>query len=218
MIWVLIMATTIYLWWTDEKRKIIEAQWCVATIWGEIHNYLFSTLTSKKLKISNSQKESPNYYIIGLTWWDCLNGCDEINFSYSTWDEPTNIEIYKTLSVSKTCQQTKQPLKFYWSWGNNTEYIVMNKWFSPRSNINKKIFYIEWWWSQTVLWDIIIGLCLNKECSTPKEISKFVVDWRSQTISVRNCKFYQESNPTKCKTREGCSLYASSDPTLCQEY
>lgn len=221
MIWILIMATTVYLWWTDEKRKIIEAQWCAATIWWEIHNYLFSTLTSKKLKISNSQTESPNYYIIELTWSNCSSWCDMINFSYSTWEDPTNIQIYKTLSVSNTCHQTKQPIRFIWSWGNtDTQYIVMNKWFSPRNDIiNKKIFYIEGSGSsQSILWDIIITVCIDRNCSTLKEISKFIVDWRSQTISLRNCKFYQDNDPTKCKTREWCSIYDSSDPTTCKEY
>lgn len=218
MIWILIMATTIYLWWSDEKRKIIEAQWCASAIWWEIRNYLFSTLTSKKLKISSHQTESPNYYIISLTGSDCTSGCNEINLLYSTWESLENIETYKTLNIWNTCSQAKRSLKFYRTWGHSsTDYVVMNKGFSPRKNSNEKIFYVSGE-PLSITWDIIIGLCLSPDCSTPKEISKFIVDWRSQTISLRNCKFYHADNPTKCKTREGCSVYNSTDPTTCDQY
>lgn len=210
-----------YLGWSDEKRKIIEAQWCVNTIWWEINNFLFYTLTSKNLRLSESEVISPEYYIVEFTWWDsnyCSNEhmCDKINLSYSTEDTPENMTIYKTLKISSTCQQTKQPIKFFRSW-LNVNYIIMNKWFSPKSITNKEVFYLSWN-EKKLVWDIIIWLCLNSECSSPKEISKFVADARSQTISSKNCKYYDKDDPTKCKTREWCNVYDSSDPTKCEKY
>lgn len=207
IIGLLILATTVYLGWSGEKRKVIEWQWCAAAIWWEITNYVFNTITSKKLKISNNESVSPNYYIIQFTWWNdnnfCLswNECDKIIFSYSTWENyPTNIKEFKTISSSSVCRQNKQPLKFYWSWVE-INYIIMNKWLSPRNISNQEVFYLSW---NTIAmsWDIIIWLCLNSECSTPKQIWKFVADARPQTISIKNCRFYDEDNPTKCKERE----------------
>lgn len=223
MIWILMMATTMYLGWSGEKRKTIEAQWCVNSIWWEINNFVFHTLTSKNLKLSESESIFPNYYIIEFTWWNdsyCSSSgqmCDKINLSYSTWDEPTNINIYKTISIPTTCQWNKQPLIFFRSW-SETNYIIMNKWFSPKSINDKNVFYLKSNSSTELIWDIIIWLCLNSECDSPKEIWKFIADARSQTVSLTTCKFYDNDNPTKCKTREGCQIYDSSDPTKCQKY
>jgi hypothetical protein len=221
MIWILMMATTMYLWWSDEKRKAIEAQWCANSIWWEINNFLFYTLTSKNLKLSENVFIFPNYYIVEFTWWNgsfCSSGdmCDKINLSYSTWDSPSDIKIYKTLSISDTCNQNNQ-LKFYWSWADE-KYIIMNKWFSPKNINDKNVFYVSGNNSIALTWDVIVGLCLNKDCDKPKEIWKFVADARSQTISFRNCKFYDNDDQTKCKTREGCQIYDSSDSTICQRY
>ena len=95
----------------------------------------------------------------------------------------------------------------------------MNKWFSPKSNINTKTFYMkEAGGNNPSVWDIIIALCTDNSCTSTKDISKFSVDWRTQIISVNNCKFYQDDNPTKCKTREGCSIYNSENPTTCDQY
>ena len=223
MIWILMMATTMYLWWSDEKRKTIEAQWCANTIWWEINNFLFFTLTSKNLK-TDSFEGSPNYYIVEFTWWtgwgvdycSSWNMCDKINLSYSTWeDSPENITTYKTLSISNCSQNNK--LKFYRSW-TQTNYIIMNKGFSPKDIHDKNVFYLSWTDWKKLLWDAIVWLCLNDECSNSKEIWKFVADARSQTISFKNCKFYDNENPTKCKTRDGCNVYNSGDPTICEKY
>jgi prepilin-type N-terminal cleavage/methylation domain-containing protein len=207
MISILIMATTIYLSWFGEKRKVIEWQWCASSIWWEINNFVFYAITSKNLKPSGSDPIFPDYYIIEFTWWDsdyCTGGhmCDKINLSFSTWDSPTNnITIYKTISVSNTCQNNKQPLKFYRSWLDTTSFIIMNKWFSPKSISDKNVFYLGNWTDVHLLWDIIIWLCINNECSTPKEIWKFIADARTQTVTLKNCKFY-DNDPNKCRERE----------------
>ncbi len=222
MIWILMMATTMYLWWSDEKRKTIEAQWCANAIWWEINNFLFYTLTSKHL---STEIQSPNFYIIEFTWWNnsnyCFSGymCDKINLSYSTWDTPTNVTQYKTLTISTTCQQNNQPLKFWWD-STGTTHIIMNKWFSPRSINDKNVFYLRDSNNNTksLLWHIVVWLCLNNDCTNPKQIWRFVADARSQTVSLANCKYYDNDNPTKCKTWEGCQIYDTSDSTICQKY
>ena len=167
IMWLLIMATTVYLGWSWEKRKVIEGQWCAAALWWEISNYVFYALTSKKLRLSNTETISPNYYIIQFSWSN--NGicsswheCNKIIFSYSTWDL-TDIKDYKSVDITNTCRQNRQSLKFYWSW-TNTNYIVMNKWFSP-IEFNDDIFSLHWnnWSNDFKLLegDIIIVLCSN---------------------------------------------------------
>lgn len=205
IIWILIMASTVYFGWSGEKRKVIEWQWCAASIWWEITNYVFYTITSKKLKISDNDFVSPNYYIIQFTWWDTANceswhECDKIVFSYSTWEDPTNIQNYKIVDSSNTCRQNRQTLKFYWSW-SASNYIIMNKWLSPRREGNQQVFYLSWT-TRDMSWDIIIWLCLKNDCTELKQIWKFVADARPQTISLKNCRFYDSENPTKCKERE----------------
>lgn len=215
------MVSTVYIVWSDEKRKIMEAQWCTAKLWGEIRNFVFNALTSKTI-MSGNVSISPNFYIVQFTWWGgqyCSGGdmCDKIILAYSTstWDRPTDIKTYKTLDYS-TCQMNTEPIKFYWSWVD-TNYIIMNKWFSPR-NINKyEVFFLSWSKIEFI-WDAIIWLCLNSDCTNPKEIWKFAADARSQTISTKNCKYYDENNPAKCKTREDCTIYDSSDSTKCVTY
>ena len=209
MIWILMMATTIYLWWFDEKSKIIDWQWCARSIGGEINNFLFYTLTSKNLRLTESEVYSPNYYIIEFTWWNgsnCTSGnmCDKINLAFTTWiNADNNIKPYKTLSVWNTCQQNRQPVRFYRSWTEDNSYIVMNKWFIPIEVNNRDVLYIKTnsSWKEKV-WDVIVWLCLNSDCSSPKQIAKFAVDARSQTITTKNCRFYQSDDPTKCRVRE----------------
>jgi len=205
MIWLLIMATTLYLGWTDEKRKIIEWQWCAYSLWWELSNFVFYALTSKNLRSPDWEIVSPNYYIIQLTGWDTTectedNMCKDIKLLYSTW-ETSDMKEYRTVSISRACSHNNIPLKFYWKW-DNADYIVMVKWFSQTSISDSKVFYIDKWWSKIFTWDIIIWLCLNSECSSPKEIWKFAVDSRPQSISVKNCKFYDTDDPTKCSERE----------------
>jgi hypothetical protein len=216
VVWMLMMATTVYLWWTDEKRKVIEAQWCTATIWSEITNFVFYALTSKNLKLENDTYVSPDYYYVSLTWWSA-HGCAwqqcKIVLSYSTWSN--NMRTYKILSSSNNCRWTKTRLIYSW-WTVN--YVKMNKWFSISADDPSKNQVFDLNWSSAQTWDIIISLCINESCTSPKEISKFVVDWRSQTISAKNCKYYQDNDPTKCKTREECQIYDPNDSSVCLKY
>ena len=201
VIWILMMATTVYLSWTDEKRKVIEAQWCANTIWWELNNFVFYALTSKVLK-DNNTPISPYHYIVQLTWCNASWYCNKMDLSYDT-EDITNPIIYKTVSIS-ACQQTKQPLTFNWSWdNNNNKKIMMNKWFAPKSETNRNVFYITNGNTSNIelSWDIITATCFDKDCKSKKEIWKFRVDARSQTISRKNCKFYDD-DPTKCKERE----------------
>lgn len=207
------MATTIYLWWTDEKRKSIEAQWCAATIWGEITNFVFYALTSKILKLDGNP-QVPEYYYLSLTWGDnngqnCIIGntwCDTIVFSFATWNNI--ITEYETHTPWNTCRWSNSRLRFNRSWttSNDIKQVKMNKWFTVNeNNINdKNVFVLEnnWWSSIQFVWDIIISVCLNPDCTDPREITKYAVDWRSQTISTKNCKFYEYNDANKCRERE----------------
>ena len=81
----------------------------------------------------------------------------------------------------------------------------MNKWFSPLNINEMRVFYLQWSQSQDskeTLWNIVIVLCSDDDCTTRKQVWKRDVDWRSQTISLKKCKFYDDTDPNKCKERE----------------
>ena len=215
IIWILMMWMTVYIGWSLEKTKIIEAQWCAASLWWEINNYLYYTLTSKTLKINNTTTVSPNFYHIWLTWHsDCRgtsatqngNFCNGIVFGYSNTN--SNPIFYETHNVWNTCRQAQPKLWFYRSWGtatNHIKYLTMNKWFSPLNINEMRVFYLQWSQSQDskeTLWNIVIVLCSDDDCTTRKQVWKRDVDWRSQTISLKKCKFYDDTDPNKCKERE----------------
>ena len=225
IIWVLMMWMTVYIWWSSERTKIIEAEWCATSFWWKIDNYLYYALTSRMLQSWDDQI-SPNFYYIQLSWWtltsddNCVASnftwdspifCNEIVFSYSTWnlgytDHPT---VYETNTIQKTCRQNNTKIWFYWSgWSNaieeNIEYIKMNKWFSPSDVANRNVFYLEnsARTYQPLRWEIMIVMCSDERCTWWKQIAKRVVDARSQTISLKKCKFYKDDDLRLCKTWE----------------
>ena len=226
VIWILVMWITVYISWTNQRSKIIEAEGCAATLWWVIDNYLYNALTSKVLKIEWNQTVSPNFYTIQLSWGDfsssqnCSNSwtlCKEFVLWYSTQPEITNIQPYKTLTIPKVCRQNQARIWFFRSWEkNDIQYIAMNKWFSPMSITDRKVFYLQnnpWFgvnedieWNKLLLWEIIVVLCSDKTCSTDstkKEVAKRTVDARSQTIALHRCKFYKnDENPNVCTDRE----------------
>lgn len=237
VIWVLMMWTIIYLEWSDEKRKVIEAQWCATTMVWWINNYIFYALTSKNLKIESvEQPVSPNFYFIKLNWlnsdgWKCTakadwkyeKFCDSLEFQYSIWDTPDDPKWrYKTYSISDTCnispstelRLARSGANLVW---NNSPFIVMNKWFSPINLHDPNIFYIKNWNTNSLKWNIIMILCVDSSCSMKKEVSKREIDWRTQTVALANCAYYEDDN-LKCKTREGCTCYSPTDPTECKYY
>ena len=210
IVWILMMATTVYFW-TDDKRRSIQAQWCVTTIWWEIHNFLFYALTSKRLRLDENTTVSPEYYIIQLTW--ALNEadtgcnstwsiCDEILLSYATWDD--TIETYSRPSLN-SCHWWGVKIWYYRSGESNINLLKMNKWFSATSDspFDRKVFALEdFTGDKILLCDIMVVLCINSGCQEPQEISRFAIDWRSQTITIKNCIYYEDDDLNKCKTRE----------------
>lgn len=202
IIGILMVGTTVYLQWSDEKRKIIEAQWCTSTILWEMNNFIFYALTSKNLRISDTETVSPDFYYISIEDDPTISGVkSNIRLGYTTnnpANSPSDITTFKTLNTSDTCRQNSN-MNFTRTWSNGMQFITMNKWFSRIKVNNTNVFYINW---NHLTGDIIINLCLDKNCITQKETSKWVVDWRSQTISLKNCRFYQIEDSTKCNERE----------------
>jgi prepilin-type N-terminal cleavage/methylation domain-containing protein len=216
IIWVLMAWTTIYLQWSDETRKVIEAQWCATTIWWYINNFIFYSLTSRNLRISASNIISPDIYAIKLADCNSNDLCDSIEF-YG--DE----EKYQTINIYDTCHTSQNNLRIRRGWDegekpSNDSIIKINKWFSPKKLSEKNIFYIDdnWATPPPLIWEIIMVLCLDKNCSVTKDVTERVVDWRTQTISLRNCAYYNENRT--CKTREWCACYNPEDPTECKSY
>lgn len=206
---IIIMSTTVYLW-IDDKRKIIESQWCVTTIWWELHNFLFYALTSKKLRLDEETTVSPEFYIIQLTWstsetGNCINTwaiCDEILLRYDTWDGI--VETYSRPSL-KSCHWGLSRIGYYRSWDIDIKQVTMNKWFAASTDnpYDKKVFWLEdFSGNKLLLWDIIVVLCVNENCTEPKQISRLTIDWRSETIAIKNCNIYQDEDSNLCEQRE----------------
>ena len=209
IIWVLMLWMTVYIWWSDERSKIIEANWCAWALGWKINNFVYYALTSK-----NINSTSPDYYYIQLSWLinsstsnNCTwakNPCTKLIFSYSTWN--SSIKPYETHTVKDDCRQNQVNLWFYRSWDavRDIKYIRMNKWFSPTSIAETKVFFLQSSNDVNKLlnWNIIILLCSDKSCSWWKEIGMWKVDARSQTIHYKKCKFYKTDDPQLCETRE----------------
>ena len=237
---------TVYLWKSWERAKSIEAEWCANALWGVLSNYVFYTLTSKNIRITpDGDPIPPTYYYIELTGWNstpeerCVpaniwNGsfCKKILLQYATWYDdgglwdPTRF-LYKEVTVANTCRHWKPEIWFYrtgWSNSWNIEYIRMNKWFTPREVNAERVFFLKdgdvaWEESKLLVWDIIVVLCEDKTCNWRKQIGKWQVDARSQTISFKRCVYYKDWEEwNMCKTREDCRIYDENDPTLCKEY
>lgn len=221
IIWMLLTGTTIYLWWQWERAKRIEWQWCTQNINWEISNFLFSALTSKKIEI-NKKTYDPNYYYIYLASREIENKecntksewyCSDLKFGYSDWEdydyksEIEYISEYKTINSKKTCKNISQGNKIFFSreW-DNEKIIAINKWFSPnKNNIIENvfnIFKIEEKNTTATTATIISYFCTSSACNQKKEIAKFDIDSRSQTITLKKCKFYNSDDSTKCKERE----------------
>ena len=209
---------TAYMWNSWERAKIIEAQWCASAIWWELKNYVYNALTSKILKTGDNYI-SPDYYYIdfidepAVLWCNDPQKCEKIGLWYSTGnlssDADANdnlIKFYKEVSPKKTCHNWKLDIKFHRTWG--VTYMIMNKWFTQKNINNTKVFYIQESLDanndayKKLTWDIIVLLCNNKNCETHKEIWRYYIDARSQTIEFQKCKFYNEDDPNICKTRE----------------
>lgn len=222
IIWILMAWTTIYLQWSDETRKVIEAQWCATTIWWYINNFIFYSLTSRNLRTS-ADIVSPDIYAIKLDGCSSNNLCDSLEFFDYTYNKETasydDRKYSKIYNIYDTCHTSQDNLKVHranWERSNDS-VIKMNKWFSPTKIADKNIFYIDNWDTPSpLMWEIIMVICLDKNCSVTKDVTKRVVDWRTQTISLRNCAYYNEDRT--CKTREWCKVYDNDDITKCLEY
>lgn len=216
IIWILMMWVTVYIWWLWERANTIEAQWCAASLWWQMNNYVFNALTSKNLKLDNGTIVSPDQYLIelgGSIGDNCSKSnyknswihCNRLDFGYSIGNGWWN--SYRTYNVRNTCRQNQANIWFYWSWWSISDIknITMNKWFAPRSVSERKVFYLQHTWvgdeNKLTEGDIIVVLCPSDECMNWKEVAKYHVDARVQSISFHKCRFYQEDGIT-CDTRE----------------
>ena len=221
IIWILMMWVTVYLWWLWERARIIETQWCATSFWWEMNNFVFNALTSKNLKLSNGTTVSPNYYTIELTWGDntCSKTdyeedwkyCNELKLWYS-FDNPSTESEYKIVTIWNTCRQNQANMWLYrngWtSW--DIKGIYMNKWFAPRSINERKVFYLQHRSdnglnedeNKLTEGDIMVLLCpSSNNCSWGKEVGRFHVDARTQTITFQKCRFYKD-DLISCDARE----------------
>ena len=217
IIWILTLWMTIYLDWTWDRAKDIEAESCAKSILWNMNNFLFATLTSKTLEDSEWNEVSPNYYTIQLSRWNfnwttsCNRGnftnekhtfCNEVALWYLTGNENTPYTAYW---ANNTCQQNNTKLWFFRSWNDNINYIKMNKWFSPLSLEETNVFFIttDDPNNKLLYWDIIIVRCNDDDCNSRRELWKREVDARTQTIAYAKCKFYKENPANECLEREG---------------
>lgn len=223
IIWILMMWLTVYLGWLWWRAKIIEGQWCATSLRWEMNNYVFYALTSKNIRLDDDTVIAPDYYYIQLTGgsstssknctkanytWSDWTYCDELVFGYRVWNNLTgnndNPLAYKTYTQRTTCRQNQEKIWFYWS--GDIKYVKMNKWFSPTSIAERKVFFLQGTWTtesdKYIKGDIIVVLCPDDDCTWGKEVAKRDVDARTQTISFKKCRFYQGEDENKCEARE----------------
>lgn len=223
IIWILMMWLTVYIWWLWERARIIEAQWCAASLWWQMNNYVFNALTSKSLITPNNEIVSPDRYIITLGWWTSTDTrncslsafrrwiyCNELRFLYTENNDSTQ-QLYKTYTIWNTCRQNQAKIWLYrrnsrQGWPSDIKFISMNKWFAPRSISERNVFYLQEKYGavnerQLTEGEIIVVLCSNNECKGWREVGKYHVDGRTQTISFKKCIFYREDNKS-CAARE----------------
>jgi hypothetical protein len=219
------------------------------------YTYYTLTSRNLRVKIDGEETIiSPSYYYIELTGWNQTNSnkcvpeniwswnfCEDIILWYAEWyaswdyNPDENIEQYQIVNVSNTCRHGKPHLWFYRSWWSHTwniDFIRMNKWFTPREVKAERVFFMHdknWTTdddTKLLTWNIIVVLCSNESCKWRKEIGKRQIDARSQTISFKKCRYYNEptgsindgTETNTCKTREDCRVYNPDDPTLCDQY
>jgi hypothetical protein len=86
----------------------------------------------------------------------------------------------------------------------------MNKWFAPRSINERKVFYLQHdtgnnlgeELNKLTQGDIMVLLCpSSNSCKWGKEVGKFHVDARTQTITFQKCRFYKD-DLISCEARE----------------
>lgn len=145
--------------------------------------------------------------MLNCSKWNYINEwiyCNELSFHA---ENDSNKYAYKTYNVRNTCRQNQVDIWFFYSgWASSDiRNISMNKWFAPRSVSERKVFYLlhSGWGDENKLTegDIIVVLCPSDECRNWKEVAKYHVDARVQSISFHKCRFYQEDGIT-CDTRE----------------
>ena len=183
---ILMLWMTAYFWWSQDRWKIIEAQWCAGAFLWEMNNYIYYALTSKSLKVSDKMI-NPNIYTIELSW----NNNGVYRSVLLRYDENW---LYKKLDSGQVCRNNSQ-VWFYWSWDDKK--ISMKKWFIQTTPTDK-VFSV----GNNLTWSIIVVYCTNKECSWSKDIARLNVDGRSQTIYIDQCKLYKDSESNKCQTWE----------------
>lgn len=153
------------------------------------------------------------------TWYIISdNKCNEIILAYQTWNNISgNLSStiqYKAISSDKNCRQNNwTELRFYWlnfTWENSQattgKMISMNKWFVPFSIAieDQKPFYTMWQNvnERFIYWEILIRFCIDwKNCKWEKDVWKRIIDARSQTITLKKCRFYYDDYPTICEER-----------------
>lgn len=182
--------------WSD-YIEVSPKSYYIYMTWGKDHK----PYTSHAVCIESSYNSASDTY------------CDTIALAYHETGYGQDRHVidqynYKLLS-SANCSQTKNvKLLFHWDWELSS--IWMNKWFSQLWQDKTKPFYVKTItsaeWKELSTWWIIILACMawGDEClkSQRKEIWKREVDTRSQTITLKKCKFYEEDNKNKCKERE----------------
>lgn len=183
----------------NSKTQRYKAETCMNNLNGELQWFMRAAFTSKQLRVGNTEV-FPNYYNIEFRVWE---GENKIRFLYSTGAIKSIGTEYKSISLNDYCKQKEVSLLLtgvippLW-WDSGKMLIIMNKGFRQVEPQEITTFSID----TTVgafTGSVQFNICVENSCT--KELGRWIIDARSQTISPITCRFYSETNSNLCEVR-----------------
>jgi len=165
------------------NRDTLYGEACINNLYGDVSNYLYSAITSKAL-LSWTTKVYPNFYYI---WF--LTGQNAINFGYYTWTTSNpalsitrkNLTLTWTVPSNYNCKTSSYNIII----SGLYTLLQINKWLVEDSSLRSMIIN-PWTSNNPFTWEIKF-LLFPIGSTWYKEIGKFEIDTRTQTIKNKTC-------------------------------
>jgi len=194
VIGVLSMGMMTYLGWNDERALMFKAEGCLTTIDGKVQNFLNYALTSKSFDFWGTFF-SPDYYTILLSG-TTNDGYNQFVLYGSTGESARQL-IHK-VSKSDCMNEFDKDFRFVISW-TAFSWIVMSKGFRQVNPKDTFTFALtkESLLTGTFTGSIIVKVCMD-DSGCKREIAKWNIDTRVQSIFLKKCLFYKEDSADEC--------------------
>ncbi len=160
----------------SNKKDYLYIESCANKVYGDMNNFMYAAATSKGLG-TGINKIFPDQYIIKVI------NTNLISLEYQKSDGTTwsQIQDYLTWLKDYYCYSNTYTSKFSWDFFT----LTINKW-SSATNGNTQSYTITWTQNNPAFtWAISLYLCYaNTVC---REVAKFEIDTRIQTIKKKKC-------------------------------